>query len=371
MPIPNSRRRNFLLVLFICLVLMTSAGGQQRDSEPHAFLRGLGFSQEQTARVDHGEIAVKVLKTHKHEAGAVAVVRMNVPQEFFIARVRDIERHKKSEAVLIARKFSEPATPEDLSELTLPAQDSRSLQTCQPGECSLKLSTEQMELIQRQVDFSAPDTEQQANAAIRRLLLDYARNYEENGNKAMIVYADKGHAVASASEFAELLDRSSRILAYAPEFRDYLRDFPNTALEGVERFLYWSKENYGHRLKPVISLTDLVIYHQPGKNPPFLIASKQIYASHYMEGSLALTMLFDRTEADPSPSFYLVYVNRSRFDPLRKWYSFLARGNVTGKARDSLVKNVTELRSKVEAEFKAAAAQAARPGVPAQTTRGK
>ncbi|MGE5323885.1 MAG: hypothetical protein ACM3SW_13535 [Actinomycetota bacterium] len=210
-----------------------------------------------------------------------------------------------------------------------------------------------MELMQR-LDFSAPDIGEQASAIMRSFLVDYAGAYEVNGNKAMIVYADKNKAVECAAQFAELLDRSANVFAYAPEFSDYLRGFPDVPLEGVERFLYWSKENYSHKLKTITAMTDLIIYHHQGNNPPFLIASKQIYANHYMEASLALTMLFDRKEADPSPSFYLVYVNRSRIDLLRKWYRFLARGKLSDKGRESLQKTVSELKSKVEAEFKAA-----------------
>ncbi len=115
-------------------------------------------------------------------------------------------------------------------------------------------------------------------------------------------------------------------------------------------------------------MTDLVIYHHPGHNPSFLIASKQIYASHYMEGSLALTMLFDRKDSDPSPSFYLVYVNRSRIDLLRKWYSFLARGNVSDSARNSLHKTVSELKNRVESEFKTAQEQVGGVGSPGTRT---
>lgn len=339
-------------MLLICALFPASAASQQRR-EPQQFLSTVGFSHDEILRVNRGDVVVKILKPEKHEVAAVAAVRIQASQEFFIARVRDIQRYKKSEAVLLSRKFSDPPQPEDMTGLTLLLEEIQELAACEPGHCHLKLSGRQMELIQK-LDFSAPDIEEQASATMRSFLADYAAAYEVRGNKAMIVYADKSKAIECGAQFAELLDRSSNVFVYAPEFRDYLRGFPDVTLERVERFLYWSRENYGHKLKTITAMTDLVIYHHQGNNPPFLIASKQIYASHYMEASLALTMLFDSTEADPSPSFYLVYVNRSRIDLLRKWYSFLARGKLSDKGRESLRKTVTELKSKVEAEFKAA-----------------
>jgi hypothetical protein len=49
-----------------------------------------------------------------------------------------------------------------------------------------------------------------------------------------------------------------------------------------------------------------------------MIASKQIYASHYFEASLELTALIENEVAGESPGLLLLYLNRSRFDTLRK-----------------------------------------------------
>lgn len=342
-------------VLFICVLFAVFAAGQQLQREPQQFLtKHLGFSHDQVLQVEQGAAVAKILKPTKNEVAVVGVVRLNVPQEFFVARFRDIERHKKGEAVLQVRKLGDPAQPEDFAELALFPQEIRDLRTCLPGRCQVKLSRRQIEILHQRLDFSAPGIEEQANTVIRNLLADHVRDYVAGGNKAMIVYDDKAHAVQSATQFAELLDRSSYLLEYAPEFQTYLRDFPDATLQGVETFQYWSRENYGHDLKPVVAITDVAMYLRAGgKNPPVLIASKQIYASHYYEASLGLTMLFERTEADSSPSFYLVYVNRSRIDLLRKWYSALARGRLSDNVRSSMRKNLVELRNKVEAEYRA------------------
>lgn len=345
-------------ILLIIAWFVASAAGQEQPREPEHFLtKYLGFSHDQILQIERGAVVAKILKREKHEVAAVGVVRLNVPQDFFVVRFRDIERHKKGEAVLQVRKMSDVPQAEDFADLTLLPQEIRDLKTCRAGQCQLKLSRSQIEQIQ-QLDFADPAFGEQANTTMRNLLADYAREYATGGNQAMVVYEDKGTIVETATQFARLLNRSPYLLEYAPEFLEYLQDFPGTPLEGVERFLYWSKENYGHDLRPVVAITDVIIYQHPGGNPPVMIASKQIYASHYFEASLGLTMLFESSEPDSLPGFYLVYVNRSRIDLLRKWYSIFGRGSLSDSVRNSMRKNVSELRTKVEAEYSATQAEA-------------
>ena len=339
--------------MFFFALFVAPAASQEGLREPEQFLtKYLGFSHDQVLQVERGAVVVKILKREKHEVGAAGVVRLNVPPEFFVARFRDIERHKKSEAVLQVRKLSDVPKAEDFSALTLPPREIRELKTCRAGECQLKLSNSQIEAIQR-LDFADPAMEEQLNTAMRNLLADYAREYVTGGTKAMVVYADKAYLVETATQFAGLLHRSPYLLEYAPEFPAYLRDFSGTPPEGVERFLYWSKENYGHDLRPVVAITDVIMYQHPGGNPPVVIASKQIYASHYFEASLGMTLLFEGNETDTSPGFYLVYVNRSQIDLLRKWYSIFGRGSLSDSVRSSMRKNLSELKTKVEAEYSA------------------
>jgi hypothetical protein len=330
---------------------VASAASQKEPREPEEFLtKYFGFSHDQILQIERGAVVTKIPKREIHEAAAVGVVRLNVPQEFFVTRFRDIERHKKGEAVLQVRKLGDPPQAEDFAGLKLLPREIRDLKGCRVGQCQLKFSRLQIELIQ-QLDFADPGIEEQANTVMRNLLADYARQYAAGGNKAMVVYEDKDYVVETATEFAELLDRSPYLLGYAPEFLEYLRTFPGTALDGVERFLYWSKENYGHDLRPVVAITDVILYQRAGRTPPVVIASKQIYANHYFEGSLGLTMLFERNETDAVPGFYLVYVNRSRIDLLRKWYSIFGRGSLSDNVRASMRKNLSELRTKVESEY--------------------
>ena len=70
--------------------------------------------------------------------------------------------------------------------------------------------------------------------------------------------------------------------------------------------------------------------------PAVLVAGKQLFATHYVEGGLGLTLV-TRDGANGEP--YLVYVNRSQLDLLRGFFGGLAR------ACSSRVSSATRLRS--------------------------
>ena len=66
----------------------------------------------------------------------------------------------------------------------------------------------------------------------------------------------------------------------------------------------------------MIGVTHMVTWLDPAQPERVVIAQKQIFASHYFFGSLAVTLV----QQDPSaskPTTYVVYANRLRGDLLR------------------------------------------------------
>jgi hypothetical protein len=113
--------------------------------------------------------------------------------------------------------------------------------------------------------------------------------------------------------------------------------------------MYWSKEKFG--LKPVISLTHIVIYkRRVARGTDVLIASKGIYASHYVETSLGLTGFIHSQEPEPRRT-YLIYINRSRADALRGFLGGLKRSLIVGSLRDATKKNMEMIKKKLETEY--------------------
>ena len=96
----------------------------------------------------------------------------------------------------------------------------------------------------------------------------------------------------------------------------------------------------------MVSVTHASIYRKPGSERT-LIASKQIYASHYFEASLGLTAVVGSSQQS-KPGFYLLYLNRSRSDALRGGFSGLARGQVKRSARNGMQKNMLRIKFSIE-----------------------
>jgi hypothetical protein len=215
-----------------------------------------------------------------------------------------------------------------------------------------RLTTNVILCLQKEIDWSSPDAEQKVTELGRTALLQYVERYLAGGNEQLSEYSDKKQPLRVAEQFDAILKASPYIFDYDPEFYEYLSHYPKKHLDDVEDFLYWSKEKFG--LKPVISVTHMSIYRKPGLNIT-LIASKQIYANHYFEASLGLTVALAAGQ-DPSPSFYLLYFNRSRSDSLHGGFSGLARGQVKSGARNGAVENLAKIQRSIEAQFAASPA---------------
>jgi hypothetical protein len=75
----------------------------------------------------------------------------------------------------------------------------------------------------------------------------------------------------------------------------------------------------------------------------YAIGSKQIYAMHYYDASLGLTLLIpDR--AAPSAATYVVYLNRSRIDLFDGLFGGVVRRVVAGRARGLVADQLQRLQ---------------------------
>jgi hypothetical protein len=331
--------------LFLALVSLVAAGAQEVPPELATFLRDqIGLTTRELASARRGEVIAKVLPSEKQEVAVFGIVLVKASADFFVERFRDIESYKKGTSVLLVRKFSDPPRMEDLDQLNVDKKDFVALKNCKIGDCGVKLSADTIERLRKEIDWNAPDASEQVNKLARVSLLEYVKRYLAGGNMALSEYNDKTKPQRIADEFDAILKASPYIYDYEPEFYEYLREYPGKHLDNLDDFIYWSKEKFG--LKPVISVTHVSIYRRPGSGHT-LIASKQIYASHYFEASLGLTDVIV-SPRQQEPSFYLIYLNRSRADALHGGFSGLARGQVKSRARSGLEKNMGIIKLAIE-----------------------
>jgi hypothetical protein len=254
---------------------------------------------------------------------------------------------RNSNSVLESAQFSSPPSLEDLQTLTLEDRDIEDLKRCVVGECKLKLSAAMIERLRKEVDWPAPDSRSQATRLFRQMLLDYVRDYLARGDSALIDYHDQSRAVRLDEEHRSLLDASLYINDFAPELTKYLKGFPRSELTDVENTINWTKINFG--LKPVTIVTHVATYtrRQSGV-PQILVVSKQLYANHYFDSSLALTALINVPITDTTSDSYLLYTNRSRADALAGSFSKLKRNLVEREAIASLNAILLQTRLNLE-----------------------
>jgi len=132
---------------------------------------------------------------------------------------------------------------------------------------------------------------------------------------------------------------------HVPGIAAYLEKFPFGKSDDAESFLLWSKVTMND--KAVVMVTHRSIFRlMPGPQvPTVLMTSKQVYASRYMNGELALTMLFAGAAGSPS---YLVHVNRSELDELEGALSGLKRAVIERRIKEEAASRLAVMRDGFE-----------------------
>jgi hypothetical protein len=315
--------------------------------EPHEFLRTVaGFSPSELAALEGGAPVAKVLDTDRREVAIVGAVRVKAPRERLFDQYRNVAALRRSQIFMEVGTFSSTPRVEDLVGLTFEDSDLDTIRECKPGDCGVRLPAESMARFQRDVNWHAADWRQQAGSSWRRQLVDYVAGYLAGGNQALAEYQNKDVPLSVAQEFKILFDESRYFRPAAPEFFGYLERFPTVPLEGVENILYWDKEAFG--LRPVVGLTHLTLYASPAGGSPVvpsaLVATKQIYATHYFDAALGLSLVFD----DNASGFYMLSINRARTRSLTSFLRGVVRFTVRKRSRDAMEKILSATKLTLE-----------------------
>jgi hypothetical protein len=310
-------------------------------SEPHAFLRSqAGLSTADLASLDRGQPIARVLPTDARDVAVVGAVRIHAPQAGLFERHRNIASLKGSDVVLEIGRFGVPPSADDLRPLHFEEYDLEKIRSCQPGDCGVRLSGANMERFARDVNWSAPDWREQAANLWRQLLAADAAAYMANGTLGD--YRNKPAPLEVAEEFNRIFDSLRYFESISPEFFGYLRRYPAAKLAGAENILYWSKDDIN---RPVTRVTHLVLYPAPaGAGRPGLIATKQIYAAHYFDAGLGLTLAFD----DGASGFYMVSVNRVRTRSLTGFMRGIVRTMVQRRSREAMEGILRSMKTALE-----------------------
>jgi hypothetical protein len=333
-----TRISNLLVFITLCAIVWlgtNTALAQNSVAEFHKILREkLAFSKSDFAALEQEQAVVKLLPVqNKKEVALCGLTSVPVPAEVFLQSFRESMALKNNPAILEIGRFSTNPTLDDFQTFTIENNDIEDLKGCVVGDCQLKLSATMIERFHKEVDWQAPDYRIRATQLFKRMLLDYVRDYLTRGDAALIQYSDKPKEVRLAEEQRALMAAPSYVNDVLSELPQYLKRSARPDLPIVENAIVWSKFKFG--LKPVTAIHHITIYKiERATGPQILIASKQIYANHYFDSSLALTAFVNIP--DSTHGSYLFYENRSRADGLEGAFSKLKRGIVENKAVDRM-----------------------------------
>jgi len=324
---------------------VTEADG---PDEPYRFFREfVGLSEDQIGAIRSGKAVAKVVESHSpDEVFVFGAVYVEANPKSYLELASDVAALRKLPGYLAVQSFSDPPQLSDLEGFTLGNQDIEELKSCKVGHCEVQLPTEAMESFKQSINWLAPDVDDRVNHLAREMALQALLDYRRGGNTALGVYRDKNHPAAVAETFAALITRLSALPVYLPELNEYLLEYPKAESDKVQVGFYWEEVNFG--LKPTFRIVQMIVYRGASPTGPvYAVAEKQLYASHYFETALDLTVCVKDAER---PGFYIITVKGSKQAGLTGLKGSLVRKVAVDKARSSLERVLLTIKQRLESQ---------------------
>lgn len=336
-----------ITLAFVLLLVATATKAAGQD-ELYKFLREfVGLKEDQIGTVRSGKALAKVVEsTTPDEVFVFGAVYVKASPEGYLQLASNIDALRNLPGYIAIQRFSNPPQLSDLDGFVLDHGDIEALKNCKPGHCDVQLPTEAMEEFKRSIDWSAPDVDDRVNHLAREMALQALSNYMQGGNTALGVYRDKNHPAAVAETFASLITGLSALPVYLPELNEYLLEYPKANSDHVQAGFYWEDVNFG--LKPTFRIVQRIVYRGAGAaDPAYAVAEKQLYASHYFEATLDLTVCVKDAQR---PGFYIITVKASKQAGLTGLKGSIVRKVAVDKARSSLERVLLSLKQRLESQ---------------------
>jgi hypothetical protein len=335
-------------MLPIAFLLLTAAIGADTPNEPYTFFREFaGLSVDQITAIRSGKAVAKVVDSSTpDEVFVFGAVYVESTPESYLKLASDIEALRKLPSYVAIQRFSDPPQLSDLQDFTLERQDIKELRNCKIGRCQVQLPTEAIEDFQQSINWLAPDVTDTANHLAQGMVLRALLDYMRGGNAALGAYRDKNHPTAVAETFASLVAQLKALPVYLPELDEYLLEYPKTKSDNVQAGFYWEKVNFG--LKPTFRIVQKIVYRGASAlEPAYAVAEKQLYASHYFETALDLTVCVKDAQR---PGFYIITVKGSKQAGLTGLKGSIVRKLAVDKTRSSLERVLVTIKQELESQ---------------------
>jgi hypothetical protein len=263
----------------------------------------------------------------------------------FARRYAEVEKLPDGKTYLAAKYFKSSPSLNDLHFLQLPQEDLAELKDCRPGDCDIQLSRDAIERF-RSLNWKSPDSVTKANGLMREIALGALTAYQKGGNKALGEYHDKEKPTAVAQTFQTVLSRGEDLPNAMPDFYSYLKTYPAQKPKDTWEFFYWENVKFG--LKPTFRINHVIFHQRKGKPAEWVIANKQIYASHYFQTALDLWFCVRDPYSKSKTGYYLVTLKGSRQEGLTGFSGRILRGIVISKTKDAMVQALLRMKQRAE-----------------------
>lgn len=299
--------------------------------------RWVELTREDVRELYAGHILSRTLPAERSEIAVLVAGVIDTRPATFMDAVMHPEGLWRAPGTARVGRFSDPPRLADLAGFTLPTDDVDAIRRCVPGNCAVKLTATEIRRL---------CAARSVNEEFRQVLLERVRQYLAHGLRRTADFRDHEEPVDPQAVAHELLRRSPWLIQGAPPVTDYLRAYPHTHLASVESFLYWIETTYTP--KPTLQIVHVSIHHPDSpavSAPDVLVVSRQVYASHYMNGSLSVSALINT--ADDSRRV-LAYLTRAHVDGLDGWLSGVRRFLVERAVRQRGAAAFERQRTRIE-----------------------
>ncbi len=127
-------------------------------------------------------------------------------------------------------------------------------------------------------------------------------------------------------------------------------NYPKAKSDNIQSEFYWEKVNFG--LKPTIRVLQAVVYRgTDASRPAYAVAVKQLYASHYFQTALDLTICV-RDDETQQPGMFLITLKGSQQAGLTGLKGGIVRKVAVDKTRSSLERALAAMKVTLEAHSK-------------------
>jgi len=345
------RRAPYSIALSLLLLAssMGSAAGERAFVLDKFLQENVRLNAGQIDSVHRGKAVAVVLDSPTpDEVFVFGTVYVEATPESYLQLANDFDALRKLPGYLAVQRFSNPPQTSDLGGFAIDADDLKELKSCKPGDCEVQLPSEAMDQFQKSINWTAADATSQANRLAQQMALQALLAYQKGGNAALGEYRDKDHPTRVAETFRSLLGRLKSLPVYLPDLNRFLLEYPGMELANSHSEFYWEKVNFG--LKPTIRIVQQIIYRGSSPaGPVHAVALKQLYASHYFQGALDLTVCTKDAARPNEQGFYLITVKASQQAGLTGLKGGILRKVAVGKTRSSLERTLTAIKQKLEA----------------------